>query len=96
MGANSTGMNGRMHARLRCRAESGVFSHESLVHFADAAGGAQSALVDTRHISGADGHAWLNVRQKAARDSRVLIVLPTADQDRLWVRADDIETQVAR
>lgn len=83
-------------ARLRCRAESGVFSHESLVHFKDASGEAQTALVDTRHISGANGQAWLYVRPKASRDSRMLIVLPTADQERLWVQADDVEVEGAR
>lgn len=82
----------RSTVRLRCKVEPGVFSHERLVRFPTFDGTEYTALVNSHRVDTSNSDTWLYVNKVTDKDSRVLIYLPTADGERVWVDASSIET----
>lgn len=85
----SSGVRSFPMFRLSCTTEPGLFTNERLVHFTDALGERQSALVDRGFVLEEGGTAWLRVRG-FAEGSTVVIALPN-DGSRVRVPAAEVE-----
>lgn len=79
---------------LRCTSAAGIFSDERVIRFPDASGEMQSAFVDISVLENERGQDWLAVSRAENLNGKVLVALPTADDDRVWVNSADVKDQL--